>query len=79
LQVIGAYVLIQTQVGKADQVARDLGGLDGVLSAEQVTGPYDIVARAEARSLNELGRLVATGIQAVEGITRTITCAIVSL
>jgi DNA-binding Lrp family transcriptional regulator len=50
-----------------------------VLSAEQVTGPYDIVARTEARSLNELGRLVATGIQAVEGITRTITCAIVSL
>ena len=77
--MIGAYVLIQTQVGKADQVARDLGGLDGVLSAEQVTGPYDIVARVEARSLNELGRLVATGIQGVEGITRTITCAIVSL
>jgi DNA-binding Lrp family transcriptional regulator len=77
--MIGAYVLVQTQVGKAGQVAQDLGLLEGVLSAEQVTGPYDIVVRTEARSLDELGRLVATGIQGVEGITRTITCAIVSL
>jgi DNA-binding Lrp family transcriptional regulator len=77
--VIGAYVLIQTQVGKASQVARDLGRLNGVLTVEQVAGPYDIVARTEAPSLDELGRLVASGIQAVEGITRTVTCAVISL
>jgi DNA-binding Lrp family transcriptional regulator len=46
----------------------------GVLSSEGVTGPYDVIARAEAPTLDDLGRLVATEIQAVEGITRTITC-----
>ena len=79
LLVIRAYVLIQTHVGKAAQVTRDLGRLDGVLSVEQVAGPYDVVARTEAPSLDKLGRLVATGIHAVDGITRTVTCAIVAL
>jgi DNA-binding Lrp family transcriptional regulator len=72
--VVGAYVFIQTRVGMGSQVARDVGRIRGVLSSEGVTGPYDVIARAEAPTLDDLGRLVATQIHAVEGITRTITC-----
>jgi DNA-binding Lrp family transcriptional regulator len=77
--VIRAYVLIQTQVGEAVQVAREVSKLDGVTSAEAVTGPYDVVAQAEAADLDQLGRLVAAGIHGVGGISRTITCAVVAL
>jgi DNA-binding Lrp family transcriptional regulator len=72
--VIQAYVFILTRVGMGPQVARDVGRIQGVLSSEGVTGPYDVIARAEAPDLDDLGRLVATDIHAVEGIARTTTC-----
>ena len=74
-----AYVLIQTEVGKAAQVASEVAKVDGVVSAEDVTGPYDVIVRAEARNVDELGKLVVAKIQAVEGITRTLTCPVVHL
>ncbi len=46
---VSAYILIQTEVGKAAQVAIEVGGIDGVVSAEDVTGPYDVIARADGR------------------------------
>jgi DNA-binding Lrp family transcriptional regulator len=72
--VVRAYVFIQTRVGMGPQVAREVGAIQSVLSSEGVTGPYDVIARVEAPTLDDLGRLVATAIHAIEGITRTITC-----
>jgi DNA-binding Lrp family transcriptional regulator len=77
--VVQAYILIQTEVGKAAQVAQEVGGIDGVVSAEDVTGPYDVIVRAEANSVDELGKLVVARIQGVDGITRTLTCPVVHL
>jgi DNA-binding Lrp family transcriptional regulator len=76
---VDAYILIQTEVGKPGQVAEEVARLKGVVSAEGVTGPYDVVVRAQARTLDDLGRLVLTRIQDVEGVTRTITCPVVHL
>jgi DNA-binding Lrp family transcriptional regulator len=77
--VVQAYNLIQTEVGKAAQVAKDVRGITGVSEAEDVTGPYDVIVRAEAKNVDELGRLVVARIQGVEGITRTLTCPVVHL
>ena len=77
--VVNAYILIQTEVGKAAQVAKEVSGIKGVTSAEDVTGPYDVIVRAEARNVDELGKLVVAKIQAVDGITRTLTCPVVHL
>ncbi len=74
-----AYVLIETAVGKAADVARTVAAIDGVVLAEDVTGPYDVIARAEARSVNDLGRLVVGEIQRVDGVSRTLTCPVVDL
>lgn len=74
-----AFVLIQTEVGKAAQVAEDVKKIEGVTSAEDVTGPYDVIALAEAETLDDLGKLVVSKIQHVEGITRTLTCPVVNL
>jgi DNA-binding Lrp family transcriptional regulator len=76
---VHAYVLIQTEVGKAADVARKVGAIDGVVVAEDVTGPYDVIARTEASSIDELGRLVVSQVQMIDGITRTITCPVVNL
>ena len=75
--VVQAYILIQTDVGKAASVATAVAGIAGVLQAEDVTGPYDVIARVEAPSVDELGKLVIARIQDVPGITRTLTCTVV--
>ncbi len=76
---VSAYILIQTEVGKAAAVAQQISGLTGVASAEDVTGPYDVIVRAEAESVDELGKLVVANVQSVDGITRTLTCPVVHL
>jgi DNA-binding Lrp family transcriptional regulator len=75
--VVQAYILIQTEVGRAADVARAIAGIPGVTLAEDVTGPYDVIARVEAPSVDELGQLVIARIQDVKGITRTLTCTVV--
>ena len=75
--MLSAYVLIQTQVGKVAHVAQALNDLDGVESAEDITGPYDVIARIQAPSLDQLGRLVVSRVQAVDGVTRTLTCTVI--
>jgi DNA-binding Lrp family transcriptional regulator len=77
--VVQAYILIQTEVGKAATVAAAISDIKGVTQAEDVTGPYDVIVRAEARNVDELGRLVVAKIQSVDGITRTLTCPVVHL
>ncbi len=57
--MVEAFVLIQTEVGRAEVVAKQLAGLPGVLSSEYVTGPYDVVVRAGAESLAELRSTVS--------------------
>jgi DNA-binding Lrp family transcriptional regulator len=76
---VSAYILIQTEVGKAAQVATEIGAIDGVVSAEDVTGPYDVIARAAADTVDELGQMVVSRVQMIEGITRTLTCPVVHL
>jgi DNA-binding Lrp family transcriptional regulator len=77
LSATGWYVLIQTQVGKVAHVAQALNDLDGVESAEDLAGPYDVIAMIQAPDLDQLGRLVASRIQAVDGVTRTLTCTVI--
>jgi len=75
--VVHAYILVQTEVGKAAEVAAQIAEIAGVTQAEDVTGPYDVIVRAQAENVDDLGRLVVAQIQAVDGITRTLTCPVV--
>ncbi len=77
--MVHAYILIQTEVGKAAAVASEIAGLPGVTIAEDVTGPYDVIVVAEAENVDQLGQLVVARVQGVEGITRTLTCPVVHL
>ncbi len=69
-----AYVLIEATVGKTKEVAAALGGLEGIYSAEAVTGPYDIIVIVEAPDLGSIGDIVTEKVHATVGINRSVTC-----
>ena len=75
--MVGAYILIQTKVGMGSDVTRRVSQIEGVDSAEAVTGPYDVIAYAEARNLDSLSKIVVGEVQQIDGVSRTLTCPIV--
>jgi DNA-binding Lrp family transcriptional regulator len=77
--MVHAYILVQTEVGKAADVASSISEINGVMQADDVTGPYDVIVRASADNVDDLGKLVVAQIQGVSGITRTLTCPIVHI
>jgi DNA-binding Lrp family transcriptional regulator len=74
--MLSAYVLIETEVGKVAHVARAIADLDGVQLAEDLAGPYDVIASVQAPGLDALGRLIVFRIQVLDGVTRTLTCMV---
>ncbi|KAA3637252.1 MAG: Lrp/AsnC family transcriptional regulator [Armatimonadetes bacterium] len=77
--MVQAYVLIQTDSGRASEVATTIAGIEGVTSSEAVTGPYDVIVSATAEDVDALGHLVVTKIQPVAGIDRTLTCPVLRI
>ncbi|KAB1904509.1 MULTISPECIES: Lrp/AsnC ligand binding domain-containing protein [Micromonospora] len=77
--MVQAYILIQTEVGRARDVAGLIADLAGVVRVDAVTGPYDVVVLTEANTVDELGKLIVSNVQMVPGITRTLTCSVVRL
>jgi DNA-binding Lrp family transcriptional regulator len=79
VSVIAAYILIRTEAGKAAIVAAALRDLPGVSDTASLAGPYDVIARAQARDIDELAKLVTSRVQALDGVRRTMTCPVVHL
>jgi DNA-binding Lrp family transcriptional regulator len=77
--VIAAYILIQTEAGQAAIVAAALRDLPVVSETASLAGPYDVIVRAQARDIDELAKLVALRVQALDGVTRTMSCPVVHL
>ena len=77
--MVGAFILIQTEVGRSAAVAEEVRTLSGVQAADDVTGPYDVIVRATAEDVDAIGKMVVARVQQVPGITRTLTCPIVDL
>jgi DNA-binding Lrp family transcriptional regulator len=76
---VSAYVLIQTEVGKAAAVAGAVAAIDGVRVAETVTGPYDAIVLVEGGTMDDVAKTVVSKVQMIDGITRTLTCEVVHL
>jgi DNA-binding Lrp family transcriptional regulator len=60
-------------------VAAALRDLPGVSETASLAGPYDIIARAQARNIDELAKLVTSQVQALDGVSRTMSCPVVHL
>ncbi len=77
--MVEAYIFINTSPGTLDNAAKQIYSLEGVHSVEAITGPYDAIVKAEANSNDELGQLVVSSIQKVNGVEKTLTCLVVEL
>ncbi len=77
--MIKAFILVQAEVGKAASVAEHASKLKGVVSSENVAGPYDVIIRAEGESMDDIGKMVVSQLQVIQGTTRTVTCQVVNL
>lgn len=73
-----AFVLIETSVGKTNDVVTAISKVKGIRSVDAVTGPYDVIAIVEASDLNTVGDLVTSKVHTIPGIARTVTCLSVS-
>lgn len=76
---VAAYVLIQTDMDKAASVAESVRQIEGIIFADIVTGPYDIIAKADVESMDALGRVVVRNVQLAPGVNRTLTCPVVNI
>jgi DNA-binding Lrp family transcriptional regulator len=72
---VDAYVLIQIDAGAGSKVRAELASVPGVRIAHAVTGPYDLVARAQVADMDALGVLL-NEVQLIPGLTRTLTCIV---
>ncbi len=72
-----AYMFINAMRGQSLGLTRQLKAVEGVTSADAITGDYDIVATVEAKDLTEL-RTTMAGVQAIDGILKTTTCMVLS-
>ena len=76
---VSAYILIQADVGTAVDVATAAGSLPAVVSADVAMGPYDVIARAEADTMDDLGKVVVEAVQSISGVERTLLCPVVKI
>jgi len=73
-----AYVLIEVESGKINNVYDAVEKLDKVRHLDALLGPYDIIAEIEAEPYN-VGRIVLDKIQTIEGVKKTTTCNVIQI
>ena len=69
--MVKADVLIVTNPGTTRAVAEALAGIEGVQSASEVMGPYDIVVELVTPTLTDIPPILADRIRTLEGIQST--------
>ncbi len=73
-----AYVLIDAEKGQSSSVVIALSEKPGVLAADVIWGPHDVIAIVEADDIETLMHLVQSDISLVDGIAHLDTCLIVT-
>ena len=73
---VKAFVLIVAEVGKGNKVVAALKEIEGVTTADLVTGPYDVIAVIEGQRLDDIGNIVTGKIQGIPGVSRIASCLI---
>jgi DNA-binding Lrp family transcriptional regulator len=76
---VSAYVFVLTEMDQTSAVAEAIREIDGVDDVDVVTGPYDVIVKASADTMDELGQMVVRSVQKVPGINRTITSPVINL
>jgi DNA-binding Lrp family transcriptional regulator len=67
---------VQVDVTVGRKVGDEIARIPGVKLSQVVTGPYDVVVRIEADTMELIGKLIDE-IQKIAGVTRTLTCPVI--
>ena len=73
-----AYVLVQSTIGHEMEVLNDLLKLDLVKEAKGTFGYYDILAKIEATSENEIAKIITKKIRKIKNVNTTTTLSVIS-
>lgn len=74
---VQAYILVQVQAGKAQNIKKELSQNPAFLRVDRVMGPFDLIVLVEAESNREIGETILREIQSLSGVKRTLTCPII--
>jgi len=68
---LSAYVLIEVEKARFNEVYPKLYFLDNVVSCDTTKGKYDLILLIQSATFNEMERLVREKIGSIDGIVRT--------
>ena len=75
--MVCGYVLVDTELEKALQVAEKISKVEGVKSSCAITGEYDVIAHFVVDDISDVGKFVVEKIHPIEGVCGTQTCVCV--
>ena len=73
-----AFILIDVEVGRTNQVVEALRTVEGIRFADIITGIHDLIACLEADDMSGVAELVTGQVQGIRGVLKTITCVAAS-
>jgi DNA-binding Lrp family transcriptional regulator len=71
-----AYVLINCDLGTEDGVIKELKSVSGVSEVKGVFGVYDVIAKVNASSENDIKKVIAK-IRSMNGIKSSLTMMVI--
>ena len=71
------YVLINVELGFEEKVLKEIRSIPNVEECHRVYGVYDMIAKVEADSLDELKQNTTSKIRRVEGVRSTLTTIVI--
>lgn len=72
------YLLVETEIGRLDDVIRRLRDVPSVTEVQAVTGPFDLIVKVEAPHINSALDTVVHKIRKIPGIKSTETLVTVA-
>lgn len=72
-----AFVLINAEIGAEAEVLKELKNISEVKEAHMVYGVYDIIARVETDTMQELKDVISWKIRRLDKVRSTLTMIVV--
>ena len=75
--MLTAFVLINVELGKEEDMLKVLRGMNGIKEAHFVYGPHDIIAKIEAEDSETLKNIVTFKIRGLNEVRSTLTMTVI--